>query len=64
MELDNYYDGIDPGFVSLIDKALEEQQIDGRIYGYISDTEWAGFLFLTLSQYSYLKTKHPTLFEE
>lgn len=64
MELDNYYDGIDPSFVSLIDKALEEQKIDGRIYGYISDTEWAGFLFLTLSQYSYLKAKHPTLFEE
>ncbi|MCU0351999.1 MAG: hypothetical protein MUF43_14415 [Flavobacterium sp.] len=53
-------DHLDYAFIELVEKAMEEQNIGGKIY-YCGELT---FIFLNKAQYSYLKETQPKLFSE
>ncbi|WP_052600370.1 hypothetical protein [Aureispira sp. CCB-QB1] len=56
-------DWLDPEFMELIEKALVENKVDGRIYPCISDGQVGGYIFLSKKQYQKLNKKYPQFFE-
>lgn len=63
-ELEMKNDWLDPKFMELIDKALLEQHIDGKIYPCLNNGQEGGYVFLSSFQFKYLQKHHPTFFKE
>ncbi|MDG1571951.1 hypothetical protein OZ410_06455 [Robiginitalea sp. M366] len=57
-------DWLDPEFLSLIKKALADNQIDSNIYYCLDDGQASGYILLTQNQYETLSESQPELFEE
>lgn len=53
-------DNLDYAVITMVDKAMEEQNLGGKIY-YCAENS---FIFLTKAQYNYLKEMQPKLFSE
>ncbi|MBN8684369.1 MAG: hypothetical protein J0L99_17100 [Chitinophagales bacterium] len=53
---------LERGFLDLIERALSEQNIDGRFYYCLDGGQESGFVFLTRKQFKILQEKQPTLF--
>lgn len=51
-------------FMQLINRALEENGMSGRLYTLAGNFNLGGYLFLSSSQYADLKNKYRALFEE
>lgn len=51
-------------FMQLINRASEENGINGQLYLLAGNFSLGGYLFLTDYQYAYLRDKYATLFEE
>lgn len=57
-------DWLDPTFLALIEKAMEEHQVVGKLYDCLDNGQAQGYIFLTPVQYEYLKKNQPDLFPE
>jgi len=55
-------DWLDPGFMELIETALEENGVDGNLYYCLDDGQAGGYIFLTSKQYQFLSKHQPELF--
>ncbi|WP_338759601.1 hypothetical protein WAF17_11990 [Bernardetia sp. ABR2-2B] len=55
-------DWLAPHFMELIESAIKENNVDGKIYVCIDDIQAAGYIFLSKSQYEYLNKNQPELF--
>lgn len=55
-------DWLDPRFMELIEKALLENQVDGKIYYCLDDGQASAYIFLNGAQYQYLQEKQESLF--
>jgi hypothetical protein len=64
VELKMSSDWLDPKFIELIEKAMTENQLDGKMYYCLDDGQAAGYIFLTKAQHQYLKAKQPALFPD
>lgn len=61
-DLEIMSDWLDTLFMELIERALNENNIDGKIYTCIDDGQAAGYIFLTKAQYKYLNKNQPEIF--
>jgi len=57
-------DWLDPMFMELIENAIKENNVKGKIYYCLDNGQAAGYIFLTSSQYKFLKKNQPELFPE
>ena len=57
-------DWLDPAFLELIEQALEENQVDGKIYYCLDNGQASGYIFLNNQQYQFLKENQSELFPE
>lgn len=55
-------DWLDHRFISLINDAIKDSQVDGKFYDCIDDAQYDGYIFLTKRQYDFLKKEQPKFF--
>ncbi len=56
-------DWLSPDFIVLIEKALAENKIDGKIYMCSNDEQASGYIFLTEKQHRFFSEKYPGFLE-
>lgn len=54
-------DWIDLQFVDLFQKALIENNVDGKFYECVSGEDFGGYIFFTRAQYQFIRSNYPTL---
>lgn len=54
-------DWLDPAFMRLIGLALEEQQVDGKLYPCIDDGQAGGYIFLSQQHHQWIEKNYPKL---
>lgn len=57
-------DWLDPAFMELIEKAMKENKVDGRIYYCVDDGQASGYIFLSSKQYEFMKSAYPDLLKD
>lgn len=61
-KLKMHSDWLDPAFMELIDRSIEESNVNGKIYWCLDNGQAAGYIILNDEQYRYLKENQSELF--
>lgn len=57
-------DWLDPKFMELLSRALEENKVDGAIHYCIDNGQEGGHIFLTAKQHAFVKKNYPDLIKD